>query len=283
MVIDAHCHAFLPEDIEGLMQRLAFLDQHMPDEDPHKWRLAMGGTLEDVVAAQEGCAVDRFVLLPVTSRPERVSAMNQWAAEQARRHPQIIPFGSLLPGCDHMAEIQIMHDLGLKGIKLHPFIQRFRLDHPDTVKMFNAIEDSGLPVLIDTLQDDGLVEAKPHMGPLLEAFGLHGCEAHELAALAKAHPGTKFIAAHGGSCYGWDQIRQLDELDNVYYDISWIGYLIPPEEVLRIIRGKGADKVIYGSDAPFREPCAYLNWFETLDLGSHEREMILGGAMESLL
>lgn len=283
MIIDAHCHAFLPEDIEGLVQRLAYLDESMPDENPHKWRLDMGGTLEDVLDAQSNCSIDRFVLLPVTSRTERVSTMNHWAVEQAGKYEQIIPFGSLLPGCDLQAELQTMKDLGIKGIKLHPFIQRFRLESPETVKMFDAIEQSGLPVLIDTLQDEGLVAAKPHMGPILKDFGLHGCEAEELAFLAKAHPGTKFIAAHGGSCYGWDQIQQLNELDNIYYDLSWIGYLIPADQILKIIRGKGADRIVYGSDAPFREPCSYLDWFGTLKLSNQEREMILGGTMESLL
>ena len=283
MIIDAHCHAFLPEDIKGLVQRLAYLDESMPDDDPHKWRLAMGGTLEDVIKAQSNCRVDRFVLLPVTSRVERVSFMNHWVAEQASKHDQIIPFGSLLPSCDLQAELRTILELGIKGIKVHPFIQRFRLDDPETAKMFDAIEQSGLPILIDTLQDDGLLAAKPHMGPLLEAFGLHGCEAAELAALALAHPGTKFIAAHGGSCYGWEHIQKLNQLDNVYYDLSWIGYLIPPEQILAIIKGKGADRVVYGSDAPFREPCLYLEWFDTLDLGAYEREMILGGTMESLL
>jgi len=283
MIIDAHCHAFLPEDLEVLVQKLTILDHQLPDDNPHKWRLDMAGALEDVLAAQAACGVDEFVLLPVTSRPERVAAMNRWAAQAAREHGAIIPFGTLLPGCDVSAELALMATLGLRGVKLHPFLQRFRLDDPLVLRMFDQIEDSGLPVLIDTLQDDGLLAAKPHMAGLVEAFNLHGCQAHELCAVAAAHPRTKFIAAHGGSCYGWDQIDQLNRLDNVYYDLSWIGYLIPPEQVVAIIRGKGAERVVYGSDAPFRSPGPYLEWFMDLPLTAGEREMILGGTMRDLL
>ena len=38
MLIDAHTHAFLPQDLEVLGERLAFLDEDLPNTDPNKWQ-----------------------------------------------------------------------------------------------------------------------------------------------------------------------------------------------------------------------------------------------------
>ncbi|MBI5522998.1 MAG: amidohydrolase family protein [Desulfarculus sp.] len=283
-IIDAHTHAFLPEDLEVLSQRLTLLDDHLPADNPHKWQiLDGGGTLEALAAIMERAGVDRYVLLPVSGKKDRVADLNRWAASAAVDDPRLIPFGLLHPQGQVAQDLELLLDLGLKGVKLHPFIQRFSLDDPASQQMLSLLEPSGLPVLLDTLFIEGLVRAKPHLDWVVKMFNFGGCEAAQIARAAKAHPGQKFIAAHGGSLYGWDHLDPLYDLDNVYFDLSYLMGLLEPPRLVQIIRRKGPERVIYGSDAPWREASAFRQWFEDLPLSPGEREQIASGTLLSLL
>lgn len=283
MFIDAHTHAFLREDLGVLSRRLTMLDDVLKDGDPHKWKLHGQGTLEDLVDRERALGADRFVLLPMTGKTARVGELNRWSAEAARTYPEVIPFAIMHPDGDVAADFELALDLGLKGIKLHPFLQRFDLRHPGVELLFNLLAEAGLPVILDTVHIRGLLKAKPHLEWAVRMLNQKGCEPGEIAALAQAHPRVKIIAAHGGSLYGWHKLGPLMELDNVYFDISYISYLIEPEHLVRIIRDKGVERIIYGSDSPWRDPAAFRAWFEDLPLSRGERQQIAAGNILSLL
>jgi uncharacterized protein len=283
VLIDGHTHAFLPQDLEVLAKRMAMMDEKLDDDNPHKWRLYGQGSLEAVGRSMAQAGVDRFVLLPVSGKKDRVSALNRWAAQAAEDLPGLIPFAALHPKGQVAVDLEEALELGLKGVKLHPFLQRFSLEDPDTDALLGQVEAAGLPVLVDTIHPEGLVRAKPHMAPVLELLGLEGTRPGQLAALAQAHPGLSFIAAHGGSLYGWDRLGPLMELDNVYFDLAYLNGLIEPEALVKIIRQKGPERVIYGSDAPWRDPMEFRAWFEDLPLTAGEREQIMAGTMLELL
>jgi predicted TIM-barrel fold metal-dependent hydrolase len=283
MLIDCHTHAFMSEDMAVLRERLTLLDASLPDDSPHKWRLHGDGGLEGLAQAMTQAGVDRYVLLPVTGRKERASDMNRWSAAAAAADPRLIPFGVLHPLGPVEEDVPLLLELGLRGVKLHPFIQRFSIDHRLTHELLARLEGQGLPVLVDTLFVSGLVQAKPHMGWVVEAFNFKGCEPAEIARAAAAHPGINFIAAHGGSLYGWDQLDPLMELDNVYFDISYLHGLIAPDQLVRIIRRKGPEKVMYGTDAPWRDAVAFRQWFEEMPLSAGEREQVAAGTLLALL
>jgi len=283
MLVDAHTHAFLPEDLEVLSQRLTLLDDHLDADNPHKWQIIGGGTLESLSAIMRQAGVDRYVLLPVSGKKDRVADLNRWAAGAALADPRLIPFGLLHPQGQAAQDLRLLQELGLKGVKLHPFIQRFSLDEPQSDQLFTLLEGSGLPVLLDTLFIKGLVKAKPHLDWVVKMFNFGGCEPQQIARAASAHPGVNFIAAHGGSLYGWDALGPLMDLDNVYFDISYLMGLMEPARLLKIIHRKGPERVIYGSDAPWREAKAFRQWFEDLPLTAGERQQIAAGTLLGLL
>ncbi|MFH1033063.1 MAG: amidohydrolase family protein [Pseudomonadota bacterium] len=283
MLIDAHTHAFLPEDLDVLEQRLTLLDDHLPSDNPHKWQIIGGGTLEALSASMSAAGVDRYVLLPVSGKKDRVADLNRWAARAAQADPRLIPFGLLHPQGQAAQDVRLLQELGLRGVKLHPFIQRFSLDDPASDQLFSLLEGSGLPVLLDTLFIEGLVQAKPHLEWVVKMFGFGGCETPQIARAASAHPEVNFIAAHGGSLYGWDSLEPLMGLDNVYFDISYLMGLLEPARLVEIIRRKGPERVLYGSDAPWRDAGAFRQWFEDLPLSPGEREMIASATLLRLL
>lgn len=283
MLIDCHTHAFLEEDLAVLRERLTMLDQHLPDDSPHKWQLHGPGTIAGLGEAMAASGADRWVLLPVSGKKDRATDLNRWAAAAAAAEPRLIPFAMLHPLGPFQADIQVIQELGLKGVKLHPFIQRFSLDHPVTHDLLALLEGSGLPVLIDTLYVEGLVRAKPHMEWVVEMFNFKGCEPLQIARAAVAHPAVNFIAAHGGSLYGWEHLEPLYGLDNVYFDLAYLHGLIDAAPLMDIIRRKGPERVLYGTDAPWRDAAACRTWFEDLPLTTWEREQIAAGTLLGLL
>jgi len=283
LIIDAHSHAFAERDLKVNKERMEQLDAHLPADDPNKWYVRGTGDLQGLVEGMDQAGVDRMVLLPVSGKKERSADLMRWSAQAAREHPQIIPFGIVHPDGEVEADLALALELGIKGIKLHPFIQRFVITSPPAQAMLARIAEAGLPVLTDTLFRQGLLAAKPHLEWVFGMFGFTGCEPAEIAQCAKAHPKLNIIAAHGGSLYGWDRLEPLMALDNVYFDISYLKGLLPEEKVVELIRTKGPERVIYGSDCPYRHPARYRQWFEELPLGPAEREMVAAGAISRLL
>ena len=283
MLIDAHTHAFLPEDMKLLGERLSLLDAGLDSGDPNKWQIFLPGDIESLLAAEKACGVDRMVLLPVSGKPERCRELNRWAAQSARNHPEIIPFGILHPAGPWREELALLLEHGLKGVKLHPMIQRFSLADPATCELLGAIAGSGLPVLVDTMYLPGMYRYKPHVKPIFRTLGYDSCTPDQVAGIARSLPGLKIIAAHAGALYGWDKIEPLYELDNVYLDISCVNGILTEDGLLEIIRKKGADKVLYGSDAPWRPPEEFKGWYESLALSMEERRLISSRNLLKLL
>ncbi|MBU1451057.1 MAG: amidohydrolase family protein [Proteobacteria bacterium] len=283
MLIDFHTHAFLPQDLNILGERLAFVDKDLADADPHKWQVHGGGSLESLLAAMERSGTDRFVLLPVTGSKGRVGELNRWVSQVALAHPQVIPFGTLHPQAEPRKHLDELLELGLRGVKLHPFIQRFSLDLPEVGQVCAMLAGERLPVLLDTMHSQGLARAKPHVGQMMSFFGFSGCEPSQIAALAHAYPDLRIIAAHGGSLYGWDVLGELLELPSVYFDIAYLAGLLEPRRMVEIIRKKGPERVLYGTDCPWREAVAFREWFEDLPLTTGEREQVAAGTALELL
>jgi predicted TIM-barrel fold metal-dependent hydrolase len=73
--------------------------------------------------------------------------------------------------------------------------------------------------------------------------------------VGREFPNLKLVVAHGGRPFV-DQTIALSVMANVYVDISWS--LLPvtmwPELIRRLLEAFGPDRVIYGSDANWREP-----------------------------
>lgn len=283
MLIDNHTHAFLPDDLMVLKERLTMLDSWLDDDSPHKWQFFGNGQVDGLLKLQDEAGVERMVLLPVTGRRDRCAELNRWAADQAAAQPRLIPFGVLHPLGPVEEDLGLLLDLGLKGVKLHPFIQRFSLDDEAVDGFCGLLERAGLPMLIDTINMTGLIKAKPHLDGLLQLLGFVGVEPEQIARLAAAHPGLAIIAAHGGSLYGWDRLGPLMELPNVYFDISYLNGLLEPARVVEIVRAKGPERVLYGTDAPWRHPASFRAWFEDLPLTEDERQQVGAGTISALL
>ena len=66
----------------------------------------------------------------------------------------------------------------------------------------------------------------------------------------------------------------LCDLPNVYFDTAMSSVYLEPGEYLRLIRRKGADRVLFGTDCPWNTVENELGMLERLGLTGEELEMI---------
>lgn len=102
----------------------------------------------------------------------------------------------------------------------------------------------------------------------------------DMAHLAQRHPQTKLIMAHLNGC-GWRGVADIKPHPNVHVDTSGS----QPEHGLVEYAAEelGAERILYGSDAPGRDFACQLGKVLGANLSETEREAILGGNAQRLL
>jgi hypothetical protein len=105
-----------------------------------------------------------------------------------------------------------------------------------------------------------------------------GIGAEELWQLAKAHPGTRMVAAHQGA--GLPFFTQMPEVResmlSISFDTAATTLLYDRESVLRLVDLVGAERVLFGSDYPLLDIAKqYAHTVGRLD--EHARQAVGGG------
>jgi hypothetical protein len=284
MIFDAHTHAYNAKDRSLIVDRSSGLDHCLPEGDPNKWELKHDGSVASLVREEQKAGIELCVVLPVTGRADRVGELNRWMAEQASQHPCLIPFGSLIPASPSLEEdLQEILDLGLRGIKIHPVLQHLDILSPEAHVLWDLLEEAGLPLVLDSMFIQGLSRYKPHMQEFVEAARAFETGPMRIAEMARMHPGLLMVAAHTGSLFGWDALDPLYPLSNVYFDLSFTSGILPDEDVMDVIRKKGTDHIVFGTDTPWRSPIEERRWFERLPLDDDAREAIGWRNLDRLL
>jgi uncharacterized protein len=102
----------------------------------------------------------------------------------------------------------------------------------------------------------------------------------DLAALAARHPDATLIAGHTGG--DWERgVRAIRPLPNVYADLAGSDPTAGITEMA--VRELGADRVLFGSDAPGRSFASQLAKVTGADIAEDAKRLILGQNLERLL
>lgn len=105
----------------------------------------------------------------------------------------------------------------------------------------------------------------------------------DLKTLAPKYPNLIFIAAHTGSSY--KEARRLIELvethSNIFLELTFTSVLGNVIELL--CKEVGANRVIFGTDAPMRDPAPQLGWVAYANISEEEKRMILGENIQRIL
>ncbi len=254
MVIDFHTHAF-PDAIASRAIT------SIVENSNGKCHACSDGTLSGLLQNMDAFGIDVSVLQPVITKQSQTKSLNEWAANVVS--DRIISFGGIFPHTDdYKRDIDFVCSLGLKGIKLHPEYQQFHIDAPEMLRLYDYALSKGLMILFHAGADPAY-SPPYHSSP------------KQFAAISKAMRGGVMIAAHLGGMQCWNDVEQYLVGTDVYIDTS-IGFsYYPTEQFLRIVKAHGADKILFGSDAPWSNAEQELDVLRSLPLSQDEKEAIL--------
>jgi predicted TIM-barrel fold metal-dependent hydrolase len=223
-------------------------------------------------AALQGSDREKAIAEIDRTMPERLRAYNRWACDLVAGTP-IAPYIGLDPwvlspeeGARHLRDMVEHH--GARGIKLHPVVQRFRMDDERMLPIYRAAVDLGVAVLA-------------HSGPARsgEPYG----EPRAFGEVLRRFPDLTLVMAHlGGGA--WRQTLEVAQTyPNARFDlceiIEWTGAQGAPsgQDFARLIREIGADRVMLGTDFPWYDLDATADRVRALPiLSQEEKEGILG-------
>ncbi len=228
MVIDAHTHLEeeLPPD-----QLLAAMDRAGVDKAcliPAA-NLTVGPIHKRLTTIFHACMVLPPLRMPTYSKArQRLTAIprpvNEGVFAAARAHPdRFLPFAFVNPTLGTDAHDELDRWLPqARGLKLHLWLHRYRL--PEALPVLKRVSDAGLPVLA-------------HLG-----FG----PPEDVEIVMEKLPKLKLILAHAGIPH----FERLWKVPGIFFDTASTGGLISVSAVREMISQVGAERVIFGSDAP---------------------------------
>lgn len=259
---DFHTHAFTDALAERAVSGLADTSGITPATD---------GTLAGLRKKMAENGIDRFLLLPVATKPSQQTTINNWAAEIMG--DGLCCCGTVHPDAeDAVREVERIKSLGLCGVKFHSEYQKFAPHEERMFPIYEKIAELGLIAVFhggwDPYSED-IVRATPQ----------------SFAALAEAFPHLTIVAAHLGGLGMWDDVERYTagKYENLWFDVGVISRYIEDEQLLRIIRMQGADKVLFGSDCPWDDPANEIAMINRLSLTEKEKELIFFKNAERLL
>ena len=105
----------------------------------------------------------------------------------------------------------------------------------------------------------------------------------QFANIIDAMQGGIIIAAHLGGFVQWNDVEKYLIGKNIYLDTSMGFEYYSREQFLRIVKGHGADKILFASDSPWSNAKNEIDIIKTLQLSEQEIEMILGLNAKNIL
>ncbi len=190
---------------------------------------------------------------------------NDEAEAAVRAHPgRIYAYATIKPCPESEMEEELKRRFsagGFIGIKLHPGLHGVRVADNSYRPAMEWADRQGLPVLIHTWSR---------------------ADVADMEKLAAAFPNARFIIAHmgGDPAALEDALDVMVRRDNVFGDTA-LSYA-PHRNIEYAVSRAGAEKVIFGSDAPFYDPVFTLARVVCADIKESEIEKIAGGNFRAI-
>ena len=258
-IIDSHCHIY-PEKIAS---------KAVAGTDTFYGTVAKcDGTSRSLLQINSEVGIDHSLVQSVATTPKQVASINNFIAETVSRSDgRLTGLGTLHPdSADQRADVRQLAELGLRGVKLHPDIQQFKIDDYRCLRIYELCEEYGLPILM-------------HTGDKRYDFS----NTNRLIPILETYTGLTIIGAHMGGWSLWEEASELlAGTPNLYVDCSSTMYWVPLDKTAQIIRRYGADRVLFGTDYPMWHPRDEVEMFFQLGLGEEEMKLILSENVKKL-
>ena len=177
----------------------------------------------------------------------------------------LLSFASVHPDDEKaLDQLEIIAERGFRGIKLHPEFQHFEISSPRSIAILKKAEALGLYTVIHAGRDIGFPPP---------VHGTPASIAHVLDYIA----GDRLICAHLGGFRMWDDVQKYLVGKPILLDTAYLGLFDgePTREAYRaIIRAHGAQKILFGSDYPWKSAREVSALLLSLGLSGEELDKI---------
>jgi len=214
----------------------------------------------------ERAGVDQALVWLQPQGVDDVSESNRYIYESAKRFPRLaVPFGwaNVMEGEEKALQDArtCLLEYGFKGVKLNGAQNAYNIDSLSALHVCEEIAKNG-----------GIIAF--HIGADEPDY----THASRAAVVAKAFPETLILMVHMGGAGEPDRSPEVIAAALDCPNMVLVGSAIGVERVKTAINTLGANRVLYGSDAPFRNPhdivTQYSAMLEAFD--SRTRELVMG-------
>ncbi len=251
-VLDAHCHV-LDAGLNGGGSRYVMI----------------GGDCPRILTLAERMGVDATAMMSWSGTVSMdVRSGNRLVADLVKRFPQrVLGLSSVDPTHQTPDEIretvQHLHgDLGFRGLK--PYTRNnIPYNDPGYAPYFQFADEHRLYALL-------------HTGPTVGGMGA-------VTDLAGRYPNVTFLVAHSGG--SWSLARQVAEAARTHENImAELTYTAAINGIIEwLCERMGSDRVLFGTDAPMRDPRPQLGWCVFTRLSESDKRRIVGGNFARIL
>ena len=229
----------------------------------------LDGTISDLLSSMDSAGIEIAVICSIATTPKQVRNITEWSRQVASE--RIIPFPSIHPDyADFREEIARMKDLGMKGIKMHPQYQGFAIDEDRVLPIYEAIAAHDL-ILTFHAGFDISFPTDPSASP------------DKMARVIERFPDLKIVACHFGGWRQWEEVKQYLAGKDLFFETSYTIGDLSDEKVLELIRLHGEDRILFGTDSPWKDQREYVKEVNSLPLSDDTREKIFHRNAEKLL
>ena len=204
-----------------------------------------------------------------------LAGVNERLAADCRRWGGglLLPFGSINPKLPDWEEDlrRCAEDLKMKGIRLHPNYHGCTLEDPDVLRLLQGAAQRGLLVQLALKMEDDRTQHPLVQVPPVDARGLAG-------AISKI-PGLRLMILNGPGPLPREAVTTLAAA-GVCFDIAMLEGVTG---VAKLIEQIGAERIVFGSHAPFFTWESAALKIQESGLDAAAERLILSGNAERLL
>lgn len=258
--VDFHTHAF-PDNLAA--RAVPFL------EEEGNVKAFLNGTVTDLLRSMDRAGIEKSLICSIATKPSQFQSIFDWS--KTIRSKRIIPLPSVHPkAVDIVQQLRTIHEEGFIGIKLHPYYQDFFIDDNKLERMYGALVEHDLLVVMHT----GFDIAFPRKDI---------CGPDRVLKVLEKFPKLKLITTHLGSWDQWDKVRDLLIGKPIYMELSYALDFLDPEVARAMITDHPKDYLLFGSDSPWSDQKNSLDLLRNLNLKPDLFQRITRNNAESLL
>ncbi|MCM8818838.1 MAG: amidohydrolase family protein [Candidatus Omnitrophica bacterium] len=251
-IIDIHTHAFSDNIAEKAIPLL---------EEEGKIKAKLDGKISSLLSSMDKYGIEKSVICSIATKPTQYNSILKWSKEI--KSDRIIPFPSFHQDDPMVLErIEEIKKEGFKGVKLHPYYQKFVIDEVKMMKIYEKIFKEDLILVLHTGFDFAFERVRI-------------ADPEKIINIKKTFPQIKLITTHLGAWEDWDNVEKYIIGKEIYMEISFSLEFLDKERARRMILSHPSDYVLFGTDSPWTDQGETLKLLNDLNLPSEIEEKIL--------